>query len=142
MIYTSRGDDHRGVAFFDRALEVDPRFVEARRYRGILRARLGRFSEAQQDVNWCFENERPTEGATLYAAACVACRAAERANGAEAVRATADQALMFLGQAFEKGYGRDKVLGDPDLAFLRGRPEFKQVIERSSAQPKEPLPSR
>ena len=49
------------MAFFDRALDADPGFAQARRYRAILRARAGDFEGAAQDVNACLEREPADE---------------------------------------------------------------------------------
>src|SRR5262249_6608805 len=118
-----RGDLARASDFADRAVAADPTWVDARRCRAIVRARRGEFSGAEADVNWCLERE-PRGGMTLYAAACVAARAAAQfpASGA------AEQAVEFLRRAFAEGYGREKAEADPDLAGVRQHPHFIQLL--------------
>ena len=72
----NRGDLGSALRFFDRALEANPDFIEARRYRAVLLSRQGDWDRATRDINWCLDRE-PRSGETLYAAACVAARAAE-----------------------------------------------------------------
>jgi hypothetical protein len=98
--------------------------VDARRCRAIVRARRGEFAGAEDDVNWCLERER-RGGATLYAAACVAARAAERFPSS----AAAEKAVAFLRLAFAEGYGREKAAADPDLAGVRRHPHFVQLLD-------------
>jgi serine/threonine protein kinase/Tfp pilus assembly protein PilF len=123
MLAAERGDLAEAGAFADRAVAADPTWVDARRCRAIVRARRGEFTGAEADVNWCLEHE-PRGGMTLYAAACVAGRAAARfpASGA------AEQAVEFLRRAFAEGYGREKAKDDPDLAGARAYPGFVQLL--------------
>jgi serine/threonine protein kinase/Tfp pilus assembly protein PilF len=122
MLAALRDDLPEAVRHFDRALEAHPGYVDARRYRAVLRARQGDFAKATQDINWCLERE-PRHGATLYAAACVAARAAEQTSDPSAVA----QALDFLEKALLHGHGRERVADDPDLACLRRHPTFRQL---------------
>ncbi len=129
MLLAEQGRREDAIAAFDQAIAVSPNFVEARRFRAVLLARAGRFDGAGQDINWCLERE-PEEGATLYAAACIAARAAERyAADADASRQATEQALEFLRKALTRGYGRNKAADDPDLRGLRRCPEFRQLLE-------------
>jgi serine/threonine protein kinase/tetratricopeptide (TPR) repeat protein len=121
--------DHpaEALGFFNRAVEAAPDFVEARRYRAILRARMGDADGSARDINWCLE--RGTDrGATLYAAACVAARLSD--PGA------AEQTLNFLRQAQAQGWSLDQAGQDPDLAVLHGRPEFQRLLAKVGAAPK------
>jgi hypothetical protein len=68
---------------------------------------------------------------TLYAAACVAGRAAARFPTSGA----ADQAIDFLRRAFAEGYGREKAATDPDLAAVRRHPRFAQLLAGGQAAP-------
>ena len=118
MLAMNGGDLALGLQFFDRALEADPGFIEARRYRAVLLSRRGDWDRATRDINWCLARE-PGTGATLYAAACVAARAAEAAPSPRAL----DRAFELLERAWSLGSG----LGaeeDPDLAALRKDPRF------------------
>ncbi len=118
------------IGYFQRALEADAAFVEARRFRAVLLARVGRLAQASQDINACLKDQ-PHEGATLYAAACVAALALDQADPAHAAD-LARQALALLGQAIQHGYGHDRAACDPDLAALRNLPGFEQLLSRKA----------
>ncbi len=111
-----------------RAADVDANFVEARRARALVHARLENWELARQDINWCLAKE-PHSGVTNYAAACVTALAAK--PGAPAM--LAKQSLTLLRQALSLDYGRDKAATDPDLANLRGLPEFEQLLAAKAA---------
>jgi serine/threonine protein kinase/tetratricopeptide (TPR) repeat protein len=128
MLLAEQGRREEAIAAFDQAIGASPNFVEARRFRAVLLARAGRFDGAGQDINWCLERE-PEEGATLYAAACIAARAAERFADTDAARQATEQALDFLRKALARGYGRDKAGEDPDLRGIRRCPEFRRLLE-------------
>ena len=66
----------------------------------------------------------PDDGATLYAAACVAALAAS----ADDSNRNGDQAIAHLRAAFARGYGRPQFATDPDLAGIRSRPEFIAML--------------
>ena len=118
MLAMNRGDLASALRFFDRALEANPGFIEARRYRAVLLSRRGDWDRATRDINWCLDRE-PGSGETLYAAACVAARAAEAAPSPRAL----DQAFDLLERAWSLGSGR-RAHEDPDLAVLRRDPRF------------------
>ena len=118
-----RGEPAEAIARFDEAIAADPSFIDPRRGRAVLQARLGRWDLAGSDINWCLERE-PRRGVTLYAAACVSALAAAQHP------AVADQAVALLEKAFAENYGRDKAAADPDLAALRRDPRFRAMIDR------------
>jgi tetratricopeptide (TPR) repeat protein len=130
MLAVERGDLRGAAAFADRAVTADPNWVDARRCRAIICARRGEFARAEADVNWCLERERHV-GATLYAAACVAARAAAGLPSPVA----ADQAVEYLQRAFAEGYGRDKAETDPDLAGVRQHPRFVRLLAGKQEPP-------
>jgi tetratricopeptide (TPR) repeat protein len=111
------------LRFLDQALVVDPNLVDARRTRALVLSRRGQLERASQDINWCLERE-PEQSATLYTAACVAARVAERYADARA----ADKAIELLQKALDRGAATDKVADDPDLAGIRSHPEFQRLI--------------
>ena len=127
MRQVEQGQEKEALAGFAQALTVLPDFPDARRARAILLARAGRFDEASQDVNWCLEKD-PTDGKTLYTAACVAARAAAQTRQPLAAQLAEGQALRFLEQAFAHAYGHDKAANDPDLRSLRNHPTFRQLL--------------
>jgi tetratricopeptide (TPR) repeat protein len=118
MLAMNRGDLASARRCFDRALEANPGFLEARRYRAVLLSRQGAWDQATRDINWCLDRQ-PSSGETLYAAACVAARAAEAAPSPRAL----DQAFDLLERAWSLGSGR-RAHEDPDLAALRRDPRF------------------
>ena len=133
MLAMRRDRSDEAVRFFDRALDASPNFVEARRYRGVLLARLGEWDRAGRDANWCLERD-PNSGPSLYAAACVAARAA----GATGDPGTLGQALDLLRRALGQGAGLDEAAADPDLASIRRHPEFHRLLAHAQTTAKPP----
>jgi tetratricopeptide (TPR) repeat protein len=125
LLAVNRARPEEAVQLFAEALAVRPGFEEAHRYRAVLLARLGRIPEAVTDINAALR-AAPKSGATLYAAACVTALAAQQADAPLAARQAADEALGFLRRALEHGYGQ-RAADDPDLAGLRGHPEFQRL---------------
>src|SRR5262249_17860832 len=111
-----------------RALEIDPRYVEARRGLANVLAHRGQRAWAFREINWCVQVD--PSGQTLYAAACVYALAAAASPDEDAPRGHADQALRLLRAALDRGYGRDQFDTDHDLDALRDRPEFRQLLGR------------
>jgi serine/threonine protein kinase/Tfp pilus assembly protein PilF len=120
------------LLYLNRAVQAEPKFVEAYRGRGIALARLRRFDEAEQDINWCLDQEK--SGRMYYAAACVSALLAEefrRTSETPApAQAAVNQALAFLRQALARDYGRDRAAKDVDLKALREVKEFQQLVQR------------
>jgi tetratricopeptide (TPR) repeat protein len=138
MLAARRDRLDEAIRYFNRALEVSPGFLDARRYRAILYARRHDFEHAGPDINWCLERD-PRGGPTLYAAACVVSRTVEAHADPQAV----DQALDLLEKALAQGYGADKVAADPDLAALRKQPGCQTLLDRIAKQERgEPGPHR
>ena len=130
MLATTADHSSEALSFFDRALQADPNFTHARRFRAVVLARAGRFAEAQRDINLCQEADQ-NSGPTLYAAACIAARFAEARLAVDPLgsRQASDQAIALLRLAFAKGYGADRVKDDPDLEFLRRLPDCPQCFK-------------
>jgi tetratricopeptide (TPR) repeat protein len=123
MLAMSGGDLGSALRYFNRAVEANPGFVEARRYRAVVLARRGEWDPATCDINWCLDRE-PRSGETLYAAACVAARAAEAAPSPRAI----DRAFDLLERAWSLGAGR-KAGEDPDLDVLRKDHRFARRMQ-------------
>jgi tetratricopeptide (TPR) repeat protein len=123
LLAAEAGRNAEALRFFHRAVEADAGFVLARRYRALMLARGDQFKPALEDINWCLERE-PESGPTLYTAACIAARAAERYGDGQA----AAQAVEFLEKALARGVERHKLADDEDLAGVRGRPEFRRLL--------------
>lgn len=126
LIATNANRLERAVELFAKALELRPHFGEARRFRAILLARLGRFTEAITEINTALQ-AAPKSGAALYAAACVTSLAAEQAPTTAAARQASDEAIRFLRQALANGYGQHAATDD-DLKVLRQHPEFDRLL--------------
>src|SRR5262249_6550328 len=124
-----KGRLEEALRCYSRALEVSPGFVEARRFRAVVRARQGDFANAREDINRCLQAE-PQSGATLYAAACVAALTAEQ-SGPPAAKEPADQALEFLRRAFARGYGLGQADTDRDLEGVRQHPGFRRLLRQA-----------
>lgn len=131
VILVGRRQEKEAVALFTQAIAADPNFVEPRRFRAILLARTGDLEGAMRDVNWCLEKE-PRDGASHYAAACVASLAAEKAPDRAVARQNAEQALAFLRNAFAHNYGQDKAANDSDLTALRQNPKFDDLLKTTA----------
>jgi tetratricopeptide (TPR) repeat protein len=134
LMQNKEGTD--ALPYFDRAIQANPDFAEARRYRGILLARLGKFEAASQDINWCLERE-PRSGEPWYAAACVSALLAKQWAAVQGdplarvqAQAAVNQALNFLQKALVLGCDRDKAATDPDLDGIRQDPRFKQLLKK------------
>jgi Flp pilus assembly protein TadD len=119
MLSQARGDSGAAMNYYNRALAADPSFNEARRFRAVLLARSGQFSDAKSEMERCSDRN---SGPNLYAAACVAALASGKDQ-----RETR-RALDLLRSAFQLGYGRDKALSDPDLKNLQADPEFRRLV--------------
>jgi serine/threonine protein kinase/Tfp pilus assembly protein PilF len=122
MLAMRRGRHQEARAAFNRALNADPRFVQARSYRGVVLARLGLCEEARDDALWCLA-QQPGSGPVLYAAACVAALTARSRNDPAAAR----DALKLLEQAARAGFSLDRATHDPDLAALHEQARFRQL---------------
>lgn len=123
MLAMNDGENDVALEYFHRALEANPSFTDALRYRAILWARLGQFDRAGRDINLCLERE-PEVAATLYAAACVASRMAERTSDAQ----IAAQAVDLLRRAIDAGTDRSSAQTDPDLEAIRTHPRYLELF--------------
>jgi tetratricopeptide (TPR) repeat protein len=122
MLAMKDGQLDSALHFFDRVVEADPRFVQARCSRAVVLARLNDQVRANRDVDWCLERE-PTSGESVYTAACVAALAAN----ANPDPRTIDKALDLLKRALCLGVGRSSDT-DPDLAAIRQDPRYKAIM--------------
>jgi serine/threonine protein kinase/tetratricopeptide (TPR) repeat protein len=119
-------DSQEAVLFFSRAIDLDPAFVEARRGRANVLAHQGMAAWARQDIDWCVKVD-PT-GVTFYAGACVYALIAAKSRDQLQAQAAQDQALLLLGEALQRGYGRDLAPADADLDGIRNHPDFAGLL--------------
>ncbi|MCI0462727.1 MAG: serine/threonine-protein kinase, partial [Gemmataceae bacterium] len=126
------GSGH-ALELFNRALEVDPRFVAARRGRALVLAHRDHWDEARQEIDWCVGVE--PSGVTLYAAACVYALAVAKSPEPHLAGPVANRALAFLREALARGYGQDKAMDDPDLAGIRQHTEFRRLVRPTPPGP-------
>jgi tetratricopeptide (TPR) repeat protein len=134
MIQIDEGRITEALRSFNRLLEIQPSFLEARRFRAILLSRRGEFDGASRDINECLQRD-PNGGATYYAAACVAAHAVARSASPHAKDQMAVQALHFLEKAFSAHYGLDKAASDPDLEGIRQQPDFLALLRMHETRP-------
>jgi serine/threonine protein kinase/Tfp pilus assembly protein PilF len=130
MLAERGGRPVEALRLHERVLAAAPDFAAARRCRAVLLARLGDVEAAEAGAAECLR--RDPSGASWYAAACVAALAAGHA-GPGAGGPESDRALARLREAFARGYGADKAAADDDLAAVRGRPEFAELLAGSRA---------
>jgi TolB-like protein/Flp pilus assembly protein TadD len=83
-------------------------------------AEMGRADDAMREANLAMAL-RPNEATVLYNLACVYCSLGKKAEGLEAIR-----------KAWSSGFREaDWARQDPDLALLRGDPEFEMLYPES-----------
>lgn len=109
------GDRDAALAHLDRAVAADPRLYEAIELRALERARRGDRGTLD-DVDRLVANPTPNR---LYNAAC-----------ALAILGDAPRAVDLLGRAILSGFPADRAAADPDLASLRGRPDYAAALAR------------
>ncbi len=127
MLSMKEGELREAIVCFDNALQAEPEFVQARRYRAIAFARLGQIPQAVTDINTCL-GRNPNDADSQYVAACVQALAAQayRTNEAYA-RVARTEALNFLSQAIALGQPASRATADPDLASIADDPRFLQL---------------
>ena len=132
MLLVERGKEDDAIAWFDEALKWHPSFIDARRSRAVLLARKGELNMAQEEINLCLRQEGAT-AITLYNAACILALAAARSSQNDVRKDREDQAIGFLMQAFQQGYGQSGEATDPDLRSLRRRADFQAMLLKKNA---------
>jgi eukaryotic-like serine/threonine-protein kinase len=128
MLAAAQGRSAEAIRSFDLALEENPDFVEARRYRAVILARAGEWQRASEEVNRCLQCD-PRDGSALYAAACVASLTSKRLSDPRASR----QAIEYLVRARDCGKDISKAPSDPDLEPIRQLPSFKRLLEHAAS---------
>ncbi len=96
----------------------------------VILARLGRHDAARELVSKLAASESKL---VVYNLAC-ACAILHRSTRAAG---DAEQAITFLKLAIERGYARREVIEqDPDLEGLRERPDYRELVGRTMAEPR------
>jgi serine/threonine protein kinase/Tfp pilus assembly protein PilF len=111
------------IVALDRLLEKSPDFQKALAGRAVLMARAGKVDEVRRDLQRLTTLPMPPTTESLYQMAC-AC-----ALCSEADSQLKRQALFYLAEAVERGYGGQLLLTDPDLELLRTNPEFDVIVK-------------
>jgi tetratricopeptide (TPR) repeat protein len=118
------GRPREAIATLDDLLTVYPDYAAALVGRGVLLARQGDRTRAHRDAGAALAHD--TQGVTLYQAACIYALTA---------RLQPDDrfdALRLLEAALRRGFGRDLLQTDDDLANLRDTPEFRRLLAAAS----------
>jgi serine/threonine protein kinase/tetratricopeptide (TPR) repeat protein len=120
VLAEKQNQQKEAAAVLERVLELYPDHSETLSGLAVVLARLGRRAEALKRLDAALL--RDTRPPVRYQGAC-ACALTSRE-----VPADADTAIVHLRAALLSGYGIDKVQTDADLAPLRRKPAFKQLV--------------
>ena len=119
--YLNRPEE--AITALDRLLEKSPEFQKALAGRAVLLARAGKVDEVKRDLQRLSSLPVPTTTESLYQMACAS------ALCLEADSQLKPQAIHYLAEAVERGYGGQLLLTDPDLESLRTYPEFDVIVK-------------
>jgi tetratricopeptide (TPR) repeat protein len=126
LLEQQRRDSEEAAAWFSRAIQLRPTFVEALLARALVRAHQGRGDTAVQDITLC--EALDPKGQTLYEAACFYALLAAKSDQSLAA-SRAENALRLLGEAFKQGYERQQAIEDSDLDGIRDHPKFRELLQ-------------
>ncbi len=115
-------DYSKAIDYLNRILEQAPNDELARSGRAVLLARQGKVQRALDDVKFFEMAQSPLLPSTYYQIACV------HALLAGHHPPSLTQAIHYLKQSFQKGYGTDLFKEDPDLDGIRDNPLFQELI--------------
>lgn len=119
--YLNRPEE--AITALDRLLEKSPEFQKALAGRAVLLARAGKVDEVKRDLQRLSSLPVPPTTESLYQMACAS------ALCLEADSQLKPQAIHYLAEAVERGYGGQLMLTDPDLESLRTYPEFDVIVK-------------
>ena len=103
----------------NKALEINPSFIEALLNRGVIYMNLGQFNKAEIDLkNGLNINSKNPE--INYNLACL-----------YSLTNKLDLAADYLDQALENGFNQiDSLRNDPDISQLRNTKEFRKILDK------------
>ncbi|MGF1581225.1 MAG: protein kinase [Gemmataceae bacterium] len=135
MLHAQKEENNKAIGVFNNILWLRPQFEEARRYRAVLLARIGKLELAKAEINRCLDME-PFRGGTYYAGACVASLALPRISKTDVNRKAQveTEAVKFLEAAFAKGYGINKAKTDPDLHAIQQNKRVQELLTKFKAK--------
>jgi non-specific serine/threonine protein kinase len=119
---SARNLRQRRALAFEEHLQTVPEDARARIILASDYAALGQIEEATREANLAMAL-RPNEATVLYNAACVFCGLGQKPDAISALR-----------KAWDAGFrDADWARKDPDLAILRGDPEFERLYPAATA---------
>ena len=101
-------------------IELNPRDAYARSRLAECLAKRGRIAEARKEIDAALDIDK-TDGGTMFRAAIVSMLAGKD-----------EEATKWLTRALQAGYDRYQIEHDPELAVLRQKPVFREVMQPSS----------
>ncbi|GIW81218.1 MAG: hypothetical protein KatS3mg105_3025 [Gemmatales bacterium] len=114
-------ETEKALAVVEELVRLQPQNAEHLGVRGVLHARLGHRRAAHRDAETILKLDAHPK--TLYHAACIYALTSKQEP------ADSGKALLFLLSALQRGYGQTRVDHDPDLAPIRGLPDFHRIRE-------------
>ena len=122
VLSEKKKDDAAALAVLTRAVQLHPEYAPVRAGRAVLLARLGKRDDAHREAD--LARRHSTDSGITYQAACA--YALTSATHPE----DRTKALSLLRWAFRNGFQNSANLDeDPDLAPLRGLPEFAELTD-------------
>jgi serine/threonine protein kinase/tetratricopeptide (TPR) repeat protein len=124
------GDVQQAIECLDQLLLFHPTSEAALLGRAVLQARQGDRVAALHDLETAADRVPQWSPASLYQAGCThSLLAAATATEPDAAAASRRQALQYLSQAIQRGYGGELLETDPDLESLRSDPMFNHLLQ-------------
>jgi serine/threonine protein kinase/tetratricopeptide (TPR) repeat protein len=109
------------VGVLNRVVQLYPDYVPGWAGRGVLLARLGKWSEARRDAARALVLDRSPSNVYQIAGIYALCSQDDVEDR--------DEALQLLASALRRGFGHAYLDSDQELDPLRGLPEFRKLVE-------------
>jgi len=117
-LYQRKGDFPRALHEFQKALDVQPDFIQAMNNSAITYSLMGNFDRSLSYFNRLVKIQ-PDNPDHLYNISCVYARQQKTAD-----------ALYWLDLALKKGFNNwDMIMRDPDLDSIRGTYEYQRLLQ-------------